>query len=155
VLVSVWPELTAAGLADTSGTRVAGMASAACAALTFAGVLLLTRRQASRESIWTILAVQSTLPLLLLAGPAAMQWQPVPAADVGWVLLAGAFATSGLLGVTYAFTHLEASRVAPLDYTGFVWAALLGYGLFAEVPTPTTAASAALIIGGCLLLLRR
>jgi S-adenosylmethionine uptake transporter len=61
----------------------------------------------------------------------------------------------GLMGVTFAFSHLEASRVAPLEYSSFVWAALLGYLLFDEIPTPTTAASAALIIGGCLMLLRR
>jgi S-adenosylmethionine uptake transporter len=60
-----------------------------------------------------------------------------------------------LLCLTFAFTRLEASRVAPLEYSSFVWAAGLGYLLFGEVPTLTTALSAVLIIGGCLLLLRR
>ena len=77
------------------------------------------------------------------------------AGDPALILLAGALGTLGLLGLTHAFTRLEASRVAPLEYSGFVWAALLGYLLFGEVPTLTTAASAALIVGGCLLLLRR
>jgi drug/metabolite transporter (DMT)-like permease len=45
--------------------------------------------------------------------------------------------------------------VAPLEYTGIVWAALLGHALFGEVPRATTALSAGLIVGGCLLLLRR
>lgn len=70
-------------------------------------------------------------------------------------MLLGVFATVGLLALTWAMSHLEASRVAPLEYTSFVWAALLGYALFGEVPTAWTAASAALIVGGCLLLLRR
>ena len=77
------------------------------------------------------------------------------AGDPALILLAGALGTLGLLGLTHAFTRLEASRVAPREYSGFVWAALLGYLLFGEVPTLTTAASAALIVGGCLLLLRR
>jgi drug/metabolite transporter (DMT)-like permease len=154
VSVSVWPEV-AAGIGPASGSRVVGIASAALAAVSFAFVLLLARKQANRDSIWTILAVQSVLPMLLLAGPATLRWQPVPASDTGSVLLAGGLGTLGLLGMTFAFTRLEASRVAPLDYTGVVWAALLGYFLFAEVPTATTAASACLIIGGCLLLLRR
>jgi drug/metabolite transporter (DMT)-like permease len=42
-----------------------------------------------------------------------------------------------------------------MEYTGLVWAGLLGYALFGEVPTATTLASATLIVAGCLLLLRR
>jgi drug/metabolite transporter (DMT)-like permease len=75
--------------------------------------------------------------------------------DVALILLAGGLGTFGLLCLTHAFTRLEASRVAPLEYTGLVWATALGYLLFGEVPTLSTMASAALIVGGCLLLLRR
>lgn len=154
VSISVWPEL-ATGFAGLSTARLVGMASAAVAALLFAGVLLMARRMAQHDSLWTILLVQSLLPMVLLAAPAALTWKPVPASDLGLIVLAGGLGTLGLLGLTWAFTRLEASRVAPMEYTSFVWAALLGYLLFGEVPTATTAASAALIIGGCLLLLRR
>jgi S-adenosylmethionine uptake transporter len=154
VSISVWPEL-AAGLGGVSTARLIGMASAAAAALSFAGVLLLARRMAHRDSIWTILLIQSLLPLLPLAAPAALTWKPVAASDIALILLAGGLGTLGLLGITWAFTRLEASRLAPMEYTSFVWAGLLGYLLFGEVPTPTTAASAILIIGGCLLLLRK
>jgi len=154
VAISVWPELSA-GLGGVSAKRLGGMASAAGAALSFAAVMLLARRQSQSDSIWTILLIQSLLPLVLLAVPAAWDWAPVHAGDLKFILLAGGLGTLGLLCLTYAFTRLEASRVAPLEYSGFVWAALLGYLVFGEVPTLTTAASAALIIGGCLLLLRR
>ena len=154
VSISVWPEL-ARGLGGISGARLIGMASAAAAALSFAGVLLMARRMAQRDSIWTILLIQSVLPLVLLAAPAALTWRPVPSGDIALVVVAGGLGTLGLLGITWAFTHLEASRLAPMEYTSFVWAGVLGYWLFGEVPTLTTAASAALIIGGCLMLLRR
>ena len=62
---------------------------------------------------------------------------------------------SGLLAVTWAFQHIEASKAAPVEYTGLVWAGLFGYFWFGEVPTAYTQASAALIVLGCLLLLRR
>ena len=110
---------------------------------------------APTDSAWTILLVQNVLGAMLLAPLAAFTWKPVATADFGLIALAGGLGTGGLLSLTYAFRHLEASRVAPLDYTGFVWAALLGHLVFGEVPTATTAASAALVIGGCLLLLRR
>jgi drug/metabolite transporter (DMT)-like permease len=154
VSIAVWPEL-AAGVGAVSAARLVGIGSAAAGALTFAGVLLLARRQATRDSIWTILLIQSVLPMLMLGAPAGLHWKKVQPGDVLLVLLAGGLGTLGLLGITWAFTRLEASRVAPMEYTSFVWAALLGYLLFGEVPTLSTAASALLIVGGCSLLLRR
>ena len=71
------------------------------------------------------------------------------------MLLTGGLGTLGLLCLTCAFTRLEASRVAPLEYSSFVWAVGLGHLVLDEVPTLTTALSAALIVGGCPLLLRR
>jgi drug/metabolite transporter (DMT)-like permease len=154
VLMSVAPDI-AGGFDGLSAQRLSGIVGATVAAIAFAAVQLLARRQAGRDAIFTIMLVQSLLPMLLLAGPAAWRWKPVATGDLGLIVLVGAFGTLGLLGITYAFTRLEASRVAPIDYTGFVWASLSGFVLFGEVPTPTTAGAAALIIGGCLMLLRR
>lgn len=154
VAISLWPELQA-GLDGKTTARLLGMLSAAVAAVSFAFVMLFARKQSRSDSVWTILLIQSLLPLALLAAPAAWSWKPLLASDLLWILLAGGLGTLGLLCLTYAFTRLEASRVAPLEYSSFVWAAGLGYLLFGEVPTLTTALSAALIIGGCLLLLRR
>ena len=154
VSISLWPELQA-GLDGNSTARLLGMLSAAVAAVSFAFVMLFARQQSRSDSVWTILLIQSLLPLALLATPAAWAWKPLLEGDLLLILLAGGLGTLGLLCLTFAFTRLEASRVAPLEYSSFVWATGLGYLLFGEVPTLTTALSAALIIGGCLLLLRR
>ena len=154
VSISVLPELRGS-LDGKSAARLLGMLSAAVAAVSFSFVMLFARKQSRSDSVWTILLIQSVLPLLLLAAPAVWAWKPLLASDLVLILLVGGLGTLGLLSLTYAFTRLEASRIAPLEYSSFVWAAGLGYLLFGEVPTPTTALSAALIIGGCLLLLRR
>jgi S-adenosylmethionine uptake transporter len=151
--VALWPELDKAH--RSGNPRLVGLAAAAFAALTFSGVMVLGRLQAQRDSLWTILLLQNLLPAVLLALPAAAWWQPLHPGDVAAITLVGLLATIGLLGVTWAFKHIEASRVAPVEYTGLVWAGLLGYLVFGEVPTGATLASAALIVGGCLLLLRR
>jgi drug/metabolite transporter (DMT)-like permease len=153
VAASLGPALWQAGAGDAE--RVEGLLWAVFGSLSFAGVMVLARKQAQQDSLWTILLLQNLLPLAVLALPAAWRWQAVPVSDLVPVVLIGALATVGLLGLTWAFKHLEASRVAPLEYTSFVWAGLLGYSLFGEVPTATTALSAALVVGGCLLLLRR
>jgi S-adenosylmethionine uptake transporter len=154
VAVPLWPELRA-GLEGDGSARLAGIGSVALSALAFSGVMVLARQQAQRDSLWTILLIQNVLPMLLLAAPAGLTWKPLHAPDLLPIALAGAFATVGLLSLTYAFTRLEASRVAPLEYTSFVWASGLGYLVFDEVPTASTGFSAALIVAGCLLLMRR
>jgi drug/metabolite transporter (DMT)-like permease len=149
--VALWPALQTQGEA----AQLQGLAAAGLSALAFSGVMVLARRQAQRDSLWTILLLQNLGPMLLLALPAALDWRALQPADLGVIALVGAFATVGLLSLTWAFSQLEASRVAPLEYLSFLWAALLGYALFGEVPSAQTAASAALIVGGCLFLLRR
>lgn len=148
--VALWPELRAG-----DAPRLEGLLSAGLAAAAFSGCMVLARRQAQRDSLWTIMLLQNVLPALLLAVPASFGWKPPETTDLPVIVLIGACATVGLLAVTWAFSQLEASRVAPLEYTSFLWAAALGYLLFDEVPSAHTAASAVLIVGGCLLLLRK
>jgi drug/metabolite transporter (DMT)-like permease len=154
VAVGLWPELGAID-ATASTARLWGMAAAGVSALAYAGVMVVARYQARQGGLWTILLVQNLLPMLALAGPMAWLWQPMQATDIPVVLLLGAFATIGLLAVNWAYAHVEASRAAPLEYTGLVWAALLGWLVFGEMPTVWSLGSTALIVVGCLLLLRR
>ncbi len=152
--VALWPELRATH-APGSAARLWGMAAAAVSAATYAGVVVLARHQAQRDALWTILLVQSLLPMLVMAVPMLWLWQPLVRADVPILLLMGALATVGMVCITWAFSHIEASRAAPVEYTGLVWAGLLGYAVFAEVPTVWSLSAAALITLGCLLLIRR
>ncbi len=152
--VALWPELSATG-APGSAARLWGMAAAGLSAVTYAGVVVLARHQAQHDALWTILLVQNLLPVAVLAVPMLWLWQPVAAADIPILLLMGALATGGLLCITWAFSHIEASRAAPVEYTGLVWAALLGFLVFGELPTAWSLGSAGLIMLGCLLLVRR
>ncbi len=154
VVVGLWPELVGADLGG-SQARLWGMAAAGVSALAYAGVMVVARHQAQQGGLWTILLVQNLLPTLVLAGPMAWLWQPMPWSDVPVLLLMGGFATVGMVAITWAYSHVEASRAAPLEYTGLVWAALLGWVVFGEMPTGWSIGSAALIVLGCLLLLRR
>lgn len=148
--VALWPELR-----SSATPQLLGLAAAGFAAVAFSGVMVLARMQAQRDSLWTIVLIQNLLPTLALAGPAWALWRPLQWADLPTIGLIGGLATVGLLAVTWAFQHIEASKAAPVEYTGLLWAGLLGYFLFDEVPTVYTLASAGLIVLGCLLLLRR
>jgi S-adenosylmethionine uptake transporter len=65
------------------------------------------------------------------------------------LLLAAVLATLSLLALAWAYAHGSASYLAPTEYTGFVWAAILGWIVFAEPLSPWTLAGATLIVAGC------
>lgn len=154
--VALWPELSATQ-APGSDARLWGIAAAGVSAITYAGVVVVARHQAQHDALWTILLVQNLLPVVVLAGPMLWLWlwQPMVARDLPILLLMGALATGGLLCITWAFSHIEASRAAPMEYTGLVWAALLGFLVFGEAPTVWSLSSAALIMLGALMLMKR
>ncbi|WP_196905767.1 EamA family transporter [Candidatus Symbiopectobacterium sp. 'North America'] len=47
---------------------------------------------------------------------------------------------------TAAFRFADVSTIAPLEYTVLIWAALLGFFIFGEIPTVIMISGAALII---------
>ena len=48
-----------------------------------------------------------------------------------------------------AYARAETQRLAPMEYTGFLWAALFGWLFFAEKVPPATIGGALLIVAGC------
>ena len=60
-----------------------------------------------------------------------------------------AFASLLLLG--WAYARAEAQHLAPVEYTSFVWAAILGLLIFGEAVQPLTLAGAAMIVLACLI----
>jgi S-adenosylmethionine uptake transporter len=66
------------------------------------------------------------------------------------LILAGAmFATCALLFLSWGYARAEAQVLVPIEYTGFLWAALFGWLLFDEQVEPATVAGAVLIVFGC------
>lgn len=150
MLVMVWPRLQG----HVSGAGL-GVAAALFSAVTYAFNLVLLRRIAMREHPAIIVAFQNCGPALLLAIPAMLAFAPMTAGDLLTYLVAGALGVAGHLTLTSAFAKAEASRLAPLEYTALIWASLLGYFVFGEVPLYTTYMGAALIVAGAVAISRR
>ena len=66
-----------------------------------------------------------------------------------WVGVAAVMSTAGGLLFSWAYARAEASYLAVTEYSGFLWAAALGWIIFSEAVSLYTAAGAALIVGGC------
>ena len=85
------------------------------------------------------------VPGTLLLGSADFVW---PTAAGWWVLLGvGCFTQLGQLALTKAMQRDAASRVTSLSYVQIIFAAILGWLAFGEIPTQAT------LVGGGLILL--
>jgi drug/metabolite transporter (DMT)-like permease len=68
---------------------------------------------------------------------------------------AAVLAYVSLLLLAWAYARAEAQHLAPVEYTAFIWAAILGFIVFAEPVRPLTVAGAAMIVAACLIAARR
>ncbi|WP_113358686.1 DMT family transporter [Rhizobium sp. SYY.PMSO] len=72
----------------------------------------------------------------------------------GWALMLGlgVIATIGQFLLYEGFRHAPASTLAPIEYSGLVWAFVYGYLIWAEIPAANVFIGALLIIASSLLL---
>lgn len=61
-------------------------------------------------------------------------WLPMSLTDIGWTALSGVIFIGGLLGLTQSYRLLPVSIVAPFEYSYLVWATILGFLVFSELP---------------------
>jgi S-adenosylmethionine uptake transporter len=145
VATSGGPALQTAPRAHTLGV-LAVLASTGAYAWTIA----LLRTRAGRDGPAAVGLLQTALPLLFMIGPALAFSHAPPLADIPFFILMGTLGAAGWYVLIIAYARAEAQRLAPLEFTGLVWASLLGFAFFAETPRPQVLAGAALIIAACL-----
>jgi S-adenosylmethionine uptake transporter len=88
----------------------------------------------------------------LLAAPFLAE--PPPAEQLPAILFAALLAFGSLLLLSWAYARAQAQHLAPVEYTGFIWASILGFLIFAEPVRPFTLAGAAMIVFACLIATR-
>ena len=64
----------------------------------------------------------------------ALDYAPMSLLQLVYLLLAGAFACVGQLGITKAYVCAPAREISVYDYTQVLFAAALGFFVFGEVP---------------------
>jgi drug/metabolite transporter (DMT)-like permease len=126
------------------------------ATLIFAGRDLMTRKiPPSTPSILITLATASTV-WLLAGGVLSWQgWVPMSWHDVGLLAIASVFLSAGYYSVIAAMRQGEMSVVAPFRYVGLLWALLIGFVVWGDIPNALAWAGIALLIGAGLYMLRQ
>ncbi|WP_073333961.1 DMT family transporter [Wenxinia saemankumensis] len=116
------------------------------AAFTYALLMLSARWLDPRDSVWTLLVWLTGTGALLGAILVPLVWVPVRAADLPAFAGIAFFGVAGMTMITQAFRLAPAVVVAPLDYTGLLWATLFGWAIWRESPDELTWLGAAIII---------
>jgi S-adenosylmethionine uptake transporter len=131
-----------------------GIAAILASAVLYAWNLVIQRQQAQAASPREIAFFQNFLvgAILSLGAPWFLQWPD--AASLATITAAAGLVAISLMLLSWAYARAEAQALLPLEYTGFLWAALFGWVWFDERVTPATLAGAALIVIGCLIATR-
>jgi drug/metabolite transporter (DMT)-like permease len=132
-----------------------GVGAALLSAITYALSLVLLRQRAQRDKLFHIVYFQNIGPAVLVMPFGLWAWQPLNVMHLAWFMLMGVLGVIGHLLMATAYAKAEAARLAPLEYTALIWAVLIGYGVFSEIPTLATMGGGLLIVAAAMLTSRR
>ncbi len=147
VLVILNP--TGEGLVDIGG--LAGLLAAFCYAL----VAIFTRKLSGTESVAS-LSFYFLLVLAIVTGVLSQPvWTPITWSQWPLFMLLGVSGAIAMVLLAFAFRYAVASVIAPFDYTAIIWAILIGYWIWGDIPTPRLYLGMAIIIGSGMYMLYR
>lgn len=117
------------------------------AALFYALMMITARRYGSREHLWAMVFYMTLVPFVITGLALPWVWQtPHPGHWLGF-MGAGLFGVGATAFITLAFRYAPAAIAAPFDYTAMLWAVLLGWWFWGEMPDLWVFVGSALIIG--------
>lgn len=123
----------------------------------FAGALrdILTRRMSARETSVALLFYTSVGVTLAGLATLPFEWTDVPAIDWGLFALSGLLIGSAHFLMIETFRMGEAALVAPFKYSGVIWAALLSFLVWGEIPDLSTTIGISVVIFSGIYILHR
>ncbi len=133
-----------------------GLGAVLLFALLYALYLILQRKHSLMARPMEIVFYQNIMVfIILLLGAPFFVSLPANAMEWGGAALAAAFAMGSLALMSMAYRRAEAQRLVSIQYTAFIWAAVLGCWVFDEGLTLQTLLGTGLIVAGCLTSLRK
>lgn len=119
-----------------------------------AAAMLLQRRLSGSEGTHVITFYSLGLSAALMVPTLLVSWvAPTPTQLAGLVAMGLASGLCQYLTVR-AFYHASASTIAPVTYTKMIWAILIGYFWFGDVPPLMVVLGALVVIGSSLIVFR-
>ena len=126
------------------------LAAVACFAL---GVIL-TRALGRTESAAVITVFVMAVFVVAGALVAPFVWTTPSLEDLGLMSGLGVLSGAAMYCTIYAYRDVPPAVIAPFQYTSLVWAVLIGYAVWADVPDPSVAGAAVVVVASGIYVLR-
>jgi drug/metabolite transporter (DMT)-like permease len=116
---------------------------------------LVTRRIIARENSGSLLFASVAAVTLTALVSVPLGWRMPDASQIGLLAAATLCFVGGLFLMLESIRGADVSLVSPFKFSGIVWAALLGFLAWGDLPSWTTMLGAALIVAGGLIIVQR
>jgi drug/metabolite transporter (DMT)-like permease len=124
-------------------------------AVLYGSVTVGVRGMTATESAETLILYQLALLTGFFALLLPLGWISPTPADAAWILFNGVSNAVGQYWWTRALHLAPASAVAPFYYLSLIWASILGFGVWGDVPTVSLVIGSAVVVASGLFLLWR
>ncbi|MDZ4307678.1 DMT family transporter [Allopontixanthobacter sp.] len=142
------------GSAEYDTETLKGLGAILFSALLYAYNFIVIRKQAQVSSPLEATTFHSGVACAVLAVFAPWFLILPAAGPMGDIAVASVLTLLGSLLITFAYARAEAQALVPMEYSGFLWAALFGWLFFREPVTAATIAGTLLIVAGCWIVAR-
>ncbi len=162
VMVMLWPYLSVGGVAVHSQTYSLGAVFGIVAALFAAFAMIEVRKLTLSEETGTIVFYFSLLTTFM-SGIAFVigfiepkfAWITPSTKDLIVLVSIGFFGGIGQITLTESYRNAEPSVIAPFDYLNLIWALLIGWVLFNDLPNLSLFFGAMIVISAGLIIIFR
>lgn len=151
VMIMITPEHGWLAFSGFNIWSLAALGGAAAASL----VMVIIRKLTQVDQPLTILSYQAIFVGLLMVVPTIYYWVTPTLEEIFWLILLGFISVLAQFANINAYKCGEATAVSSIDYTRLVYAALLGWLIFEEIPEINTMIGATIIIAASLYTLNR
>lgn len=144
ILIILSPHLSGAAPTDEASL---GAMLAFASAIFMALAMITVRRLTSTERTSTIVVWFAGVTSVFALMSAPFGWVMPDATDAVMLVAIGLSGGVGQILLTQSYRYADASTIAPFEYTTMLWTVLVGWIVFAEIPTLEVIGGAAIVIG--------
>jgi drug/metabolite transporter (DMT)-like permease len=155
VIVMIEPRLTLAAGGGVGDRESLGAGFALMAAATAAFATIHIRKLVQTETTLSIVFWFSVTCTLAGLATAPFGWAWPEPSIFALLVAAGLLGGTAQILLTESYVHADASTLAPFDYSSMLYALLIGWLIFAEIPTAQVLVGAAIVIAAGLFIIYR